>query len=95
MGSCRWAVVGGQLSVVSGQLSVGFVREGQHDRSQARSAWSDEENGAVPAGRLNGSWLRLEACLATITLSLRDKSHPPIKGPRIKLALMGARGQGG
>jgi hypothetical protein len=91
-----------------------FVPEGQHDSSQARSAWSHEENCPVPAGRLNGSRLRLEAnkavsawihqtstvppgrgslyrypgtsCLATITLPLRDKSHSPIEGPRIKLA---------
>ena len=35
--------------------------EGQHDRSQARSAWSREENSPVPAGRLNGSRLRLDA----------------------------------
>ena len=35
-----------------------FVPEGQHDSSQARSAWNDEENSLVPAGRLNRSWLR-------------------------------------
>src|ERR1700722_16987517 len=33
----------------------GFVPEGQHDRSQARSAWNHEENSSVPAGRLNRS----------------------------------------
>jgi hypothetical protein len=33
----------------------GFVPEGQHDRSQARSAWNNEENSRVPAGRLNRS----------------------------------------
>jgi hypothetical protein len=38
-----------------------FVPEGQHDGSQARSAWSHEENSLVPAGRLNGSRLRLDA----------------------------------
>jgi hypothetical protein len=38
-----------------------FVPEGQHDRSQARSAWRHEENSPVPAGRLNGSRLRLDA----------------------------------
>src|SRR5271170_7072997 len=38
-----------------------FVPEGQHDSSQARSAWTDEENRLVPAGRLNGSRLRLDA----------------------------------
>jgi len=32
-----------------------FVPEGQHDRSQARSAWNHEENSHVPAGRLNRS----------------------------------------
>src|ERR1700688_391526 len=30
-------------------------------------------------------------CLATISLSLRDKSHSPIEGLRIKLALMGLK----
>jgi hypothetical protein len=29
------------------------------------------------------------SCLATIRLSLRDKSHSPIEGPRNKLALVG------
>jgi hypothetical protein len=29
------------------------------------------------------------SCLATISLSLRDKSHSPIEGLRTKLALMG------
>jgi hypothetical protein len=38
-----------------------LVPEGQHDRSQARSAWSHEENCSVPAGRLNGFRLKLEA----------------------------------
>jgi hypothetical protein len=38
-----------------------FVPEGQHDRSQARSAWSHQKNWPVPAGRLNGSRLGLEA----------------------------------
>ena len=38
-----------------------FVPEGQHDSSQARSAWSHEEHSPVPAGRLNGSRLRLDA----------------------------------
>jgi hypothetical protein len=28
------------------------------------------------------------SCLATISLSLRDKSHSPIEGSRTKLALM-------
>ena len=44
-----------------GHLEAGFhfVPEGQHDRSQARSAWNHEENSLVPAGRLNPSRLRL------------------------------------
>ena len=37
---------------------VVFVPEGQHDRSQARSAWNHDENRPVPAGRLNRSRLR-------------------------------------
>ena len=40
---------------------MAFVPEGQLDSSQARCAWSHEENSAVPAGRLNGSRLRLKA----------------------------------
>ncbi len=32
---------------------VVFVPEGQHDSSQARSAWNHQENNPVPAGRLN------------------------------------------
>jgi hypothetical protein len=38
-----------------------FVPEGQHDSSQARSAWNHEGNSPVPAGRLNRSRLRLDA----------------------------------
>src|SRR6202041_2308484 len=34
---------------------MAFVPEGQHDSSQARSAWNHEENSLVPAGRLNRS----------------------------------------
>ena len=34
---------------------MSFVPEGQHDSSQARSAWSHEENSPVPAGRLKSS----------------------------------------
>src|SRR5271155_5141613 len=34
---------------------MAFVPEGQADRSQARSAWSHEENSLVPAGRLKSS----------------------------------------
>jgi hypothetical protein len=29
------------------------------------------------------------SCLATIRMSLRDKGHSPIEGPRINLALIG------
>ena len=41
------------IKTSAGRMS--FVPEGQHDSSQARSAWSHEENSPVPAGRLNGS----------------------------------------
>jgi hypothetical protein len=34
-------------------MAIGFVPEGQHDSSLARSAWNHEENGPVPEGRLN------------------------------------------
>jgi hypothetical protein len=30
---------------------MAFVPEGQHDSSQARSAWNHEENSPVPGGR--------------------------------------------
>jgi hypothetical protein len=124
---------------------MGFVPEGQHDSSQARSAWNHEENNLVPAGRLNRSQLRSDAskklsrrplartfqqeylaflkrlssvsttnivgltmtstvhsgtgaslhrypgtsCLATISLSLRHKSHSPVEAPHNYLNAMG------
>ena len=40
---------------------MAFVPEGQADSSQAQSAWSHEKTSPVPAGRLNGSRLRLGA----------------------------------
>jgi hypothetical protein len=41
----------------------------------------------VPPGRgLFASRYTGTSCLATISLSLRDKSHSPIEEPRIKLA---------
>jgi hypothetical protein len=40
---------------------MAFVPEGQADSSQARSAWSQEENSPVPAGRLIRSGLKLGA----------------------------------
>jgi hypothetical protein len=40
---------------------MAFVPEGQHDSSQAQSAWNHEENSHVPAGRLNRSQLRSDA----------------------------------
>ncbi len=44
-----------------------------------------------PMGRFfRGCAVPGTSCLATISLSLRDKSHSPIEGPRIKLALMGS-----
>jgi hypothetical protein len=104
-----------------------FVPEGQHDRSQARSAWESVPQMYRPVGHgmigrsqfqryfswkcapcLIGAhtctnhtvpygtalWVGAvpgTSCLAAITLSLRDKSHSPIEGPRIKLALMGLK----
>ena len=50
----KWTEANGVKSAESAY----FVPEGQHDSSQARSAWSHEENSPVPAGRLNGSRLR-------------------------------------
>ena len=44
---------------------MAFVPEGQPDRSQALRAWNHEENGPVPAGRLNRSRLRLEQVIKT------------------------------
>jgi hypothetical protein len=56
-----------------------FSRIGTHacesDRTYGTALWVD----VVPG----------TSCQATIAPSLWDKSHSPIKGPRIKLALMG------
>jgi hypothetical protein len=47
-------------------------------------------NHTVPYGTaLLGGVVPGTSCQATIAPSLRDKSHSPIEGPRIKLALMG------
>ena len=46
------------LRQVLPQRSSVFFPEGQPDSIQARSAWDNEENSPVPAGRLNRSWLR-------------------------------------
>ena len=76
-------------------MAIGFVPEGQHDSSQARSAWNHEDNGpvplwtfepilltlgltmttTVPPGRSRFTSIPGTSCLATISLSLRDKSH--------------------
>ena len=45
----------------------------------------------VPPGRDSLHRYPGTSYLATISLSLRDKSHSSIVGPRIKLALMGGR----
>ena len=43
---------------------------------------------AVPPGRVSLHRYPGTSCLATISLSLRDKSHSPIEAPTIILALM-------
>jgi hypothetical protein len=71
---------------------MAFVPEGQADRSQARSAWVSMQRGPVPEGRLKSlSVPRIfvvetiflmipgTSCLATIVLSLRDKTIRPSK----------------
>jgi hypothetical protein len=74
---------------------MAFVPEGQADRSQARSARVAMQKGPVPEGRSIGSIVRLglpgTSCLATIVLSLRDKSNSPVEAPRIVFAFMGAQ----
>jgi hypothetical protein len=45
-------------------------------------------SGRGPAGGLSSFKCPGASCLATISLSHRDKSHSPIEGLRIKLALM-------
>jgi hypothetical protein len=98
---------------------VAFVPEGQHDRSQARSARESVPRKYRPLGygmigrsqsQRYFSWKRAScrigahtctnhtvpygtalwvgavpgtSCRATISLSLRDKSHSPIEGPGI------------
>jgi hypothetical protein len=52
-----------------------FVPEGQHDRSQARSAWRYEENSPVPEGRLNGSWPSLDANIPFKRIPSVSKRH--------------------
>jgi hypothetical protein len=42
---------------------------GQHDSSQARSAWNHEENSLVPAGRLNRSRLRSDPSNKNLALT--------------------------
>jgi hypothetical protein len=55
-----------------------FVPEGQHDSSQARSAWNQEK--IAPSQRDGASLHRCPgtSCLATISLSLRDKAIPQL-----------------
>src|SRR5271166_4541872 len=58
-----------------------FVPEGQHDSSQARSAWSHEENSPVPAGRLNGSRLRKKNVMPRCIGGVADHVHPLLSLP--------------
>jgi hypothetical protein len=51
-----------------------FVPEGQHDRSQARSAWRHEKNSLVPEGRSNGSRLSLDANIPFISTGIPSVS---------------------
>jgi hypothetical protein len=100
--------IGNNAAKAAEGLSPGFVSpEGQHDSSQARSAWNHQENSPVPAGRLinirgtdhdfgrpSGTGIFLHcnpgtSCLATISLSLRDKSHSPIEAPHNYLSAYG------
>ena len=60
-----------------------FVPEGQHDSSQARSAWSHEINGPVPAGRLNGSETAWTQFRRQTSLGLTS-TVPPGRGASLK-----------
>ena len=59
---------------------MSFVPEGQHDSSQALSAWNHEENSLVPAGRLNGSRLRLDANNSASTSNMSGTDNGTDKG---------------
>ena len=50
-------------------MAIGFVPEGQHDSSQARSAWNHEENGPVPL------WT-FEPILLTLGLTMTSTVPP-------------------
>jgi hypothetical protein len=54
---------------------MAFVPEGQQDSSQARSAWTHQKNSLVPAGRLNGSALRL-ACIFRRNMHPEGRNRP-------------------
>jgi hypothetical protein len=54
-------------------MAIGFVPEGQHDSSQARSAWNHEENGPRPSGTIEPILLTLGLTMtSTLRPSLRD-----------------------
>jgi hypothetical protein len=63
---------------------MAFVPEGQHDRSQARSAWESATQKLPPDQTVPyGTVLSVDAfpgtsCLATIMLSLWDEIHSPL-----------------
>jgi hypothetical protein len=53
-----------------------FVPEGKHDISQARSVWNHEENGPVPAGRLNHRTDAADLGSGVWTFSIRGPKWP-------------------
>ena len=60
---------------------MAFVPEGQHDSSQARSAWNYEENSPVLAGRLNRSQLRSDSSKNKLSGTDNDFDRPSGTGP--------------
>jgi hypothetical protein len=50
-------------------MAIGFVPEGQHHSSQARSAWNHEENGPRPSGTI-------EPILLTLGLTMTSTVPP-------------------
>jgi hypothetical protein len=64
---------------------MAFVPEGQHDSSQARSAWNHEENSPRLAGRLNRSRLRSDPSKKNCQRSLQTtKERAPMLNPGLR-----------
>jgi hypothetical protein len=71
------------MEKASGEVSPGHAKTDDDDEDDWEMTLNRYPGRGLPA------CLPRHSCLATIVLSLRDKSHSPIEAPRIKSALMG------